>query len=132
MSRENVEAVQWVDEQRLLDGDTDRLLGLMGPDVEYVNPPEAVDPGTRSGRDEVAKALTALGGFDSMSNELHQLFDAGDSVVAQVTFRARGGGSDHEVAQDEAHTWTFRDGRIVRFEWGRDLAAALRAAGVRE
>jgi hypothetical protein len=30
----------------------------------------------------------------------------------------------------EAHTWTLRDGQIVRFEWGRDLQRALEAAGL--
>jgi hypothetical protein len=33
------------------------------------------------------------------------------------------------VLQDEVHTWTLRDGKIVSFEWGRDLASALAAAG---
>ncbi len=131
MSRENVALVQRIYDEGLLDGDPDRLLDLMAPDVEYVNPQEAVDPGIRRGREEVAKALTALGDFDSMSNDLHELFDAGDSVVAQVTFRARSGRSEHQLAQNEAHTWTIRDGRIVRFEWGRDLTAALDAAGPR-
>ena len=129
MSRENVDLVQRIYDHGLLDGDPARLLDLMGPDVEYVNPKEAVDPGTRRGRDEVAKALTALGEFDWTSNDLHELFDAGDSVVAQVTFRARSQRSEHQLAQDEAHTWTVRDGRIVRFEWGRDLTAALEAVG---
>jgi uncharacterized protein len=130
MSHENVELVRRIYDQGLLDGEPARLLDLAAPDVEYVNPPEAVDPGTRRGREEVGKALTALGDFDSTSNELHELFDAGDSVVAQVTFRARSGGSEHEIAQDEAHTWTIRDGRITRFEWGRDLRAALEAVGL--
>jgi hypothetical protein len=65
--------------------------------------------------------------FDSSRHELHELFDGGDSVVAAVTFCTRGRGSDREIVHDEAHTWTLRDGRIARFEWGRDLGAALEA-----
>jgi hypothetical protein len=38
---------------------------------------------------------------------------------------------DPELVQDEAHTWTVRDGRIARFEWGKDLSGALRSAGLR-
>ena len=132
MSQDNVEIVQRIYDRGLLAGDPALLLDLMGPEIEYVNPREAVEPGTRSGREEVAKALTALGDFDWTSNELHELFDAGDSVVARVTFRARGRGSEHQLAQDEAHTWTLREGRIVRFEWGRDLPAALEAVGLSE
>jgi hypothetical protein len=37
-----------------------------------------------------------------------------------------------EVSQEEIHTWTLRNGKPVRFEWGRDLAAALNAVGLEE
>ena len=123
--------VQRIYDDGLLGGEPSRLLGLMSTDVEYVNPPEAVDPGVRRGQDEVAQALEALTAFEWTSHDVHELFDAGDSVVARVTFRARSR-SGHELAQEEAHTWTVREGRIVRFEWGRDLGAALEAVGLRE
>ena len=133
MSWENVELVQRIYDDGLLDRNSAGLFELTAPDVEYVNPREAVDPGVRRGRDEFATAMrNMIEAFDSMSNELHELFDAGDSVVARVTFRTRSRGSDVQVAQEEAHTWTFREGQIVRFEWGRDLRAALEAVGLRE
>jgi len=50
-------------------------------------------------------------------------------VVAAVTFRARSRASDVELTQEEAHTWTFRAGKVTRFEWSRDLASALEAVG---
>jgi hypothetical protein len=34
------------------------------------------------------------------------------------------------VTQEEAHTWTFRDGKVISFEWGRDLPAVLKAVGL--
>ena len=40
MSRENVEIVRGIYEKGLLDLDPDRLLALVWPDVEYINPPE--------------------------------------------------------------------------------------------
>ena len=132
MSRENVELVKRIYDDGLLDGGDARLLDLVSPDVEYVNPPEAVDPGIRRGKDGVAKALAALQNFDSVSHDLHELFDAGDRVVARVTFRTRGRGSEVQIAQDEAHTWTMQNGQIVRFEWGRDLSEALKAVGLSE
>ena len=110
-----------------------RVLALATPDIEYVNPPEAVDSGVRRGTAEVARAFQSIAeSFDSFRHELHELFDAGDSVVAWVSFCTRSAGSASEVVQQEAHTWTLRDGRIVRFEWGRDLKAALEAAGLSE
>jgi len=133
MTRENVEIVRCIYEKGLLDRDPDRLLALAWPDVEYVNPPEAIDPGVRRGVAEVGQALRNLSEpFDFSRNELHELFDAGDLVVAFVSFRTRSRGSEVEVVQEEVHTWTLRGGRIVRFEWGRDLEAGLEAAGLSE
>jgi ketosteroid isomerase-like protein len=133
MSQENIEVVRRIYQDGLFDHKPDQVLALATPDVEYVNPPEAVDPGVRRGTAEVARAFQTLSeSFDSFRHELHELFDAGDSVVAWVSFCTRSGGSETEVVQKEAHTWTLRGGRVARFEWGRDLNAALAAAGLRE
>ena len=133
MSQENVEIVRRIYQDGLFDHKPDRVLALAAPDVEYVNPPEAVDSGIRRGTAEVARAFQNLSkSFVSSRHELHKLFDGGDSVVAWVSFCARSGGSEREIVQKEAHTWTLRGGRVVRFEWGRDLKAALEAAGLSE
>jgi ketosteroid isomerase-like protein len=132
MSQENVEIVRRIYQDGWFDQQPDQVLALAAPDVEYVNPPEAVDAGVRRGTAEVARAFHNISeSFDSFRHELHELFDGGDSVVAWVSFCTRSAGSETEVVQKEAHTWTLRSGRIVRFEWGRDLKAALEAAGVR-
>jgi ketosteroid isomerase-like protein len=133
VSQENVAIVRRIYEQRLILEDPERLLELATPDIEYVNPPEAVDPGTRRGPAEFAQALRNLSeSFDGSRHELHETFDGGDVVVAAVSFYTRGRGSQSEVVQDEAHTWTLRGGLIARFEWGRHLGAALEAAGLSE
>src|SRR6185312_2778622 len=116
-------------------GDFDRigLRSLLSPETEFVNPPDAIEPGVRRGPDEIRAAhRRAAASFDVFEHRATRLFDAGRSVVAQVTFRARGGASGAELEQQEVHTWTFRDGRVVRFEWGRDLGAALKAVGLEE
>jgi ketosteroid isomerase-like protein len=77
-------------------------------------------------------AFRAVGAFETRTSELRELFPAGDSVVAAVTFRARFRDSDVELTQDEAHTWTFRNGKVARYEWCRDLKSALEAVGLRE
>jgi ketosteroid isomerase-like protein len=133
MSQENVEIVRRIYEEGLIDRDQAAVLELATPDIEYVNPPEAIEPGIRRGPVEVAKAMRSFAEFfDSSRHELHELFDRGDAVVAAVSCYTRGRGSDREIVHEEAHTWTLRDGRIARFEWGRDLGAALEAAGLRE
>ena len=133
MSQENVEIVRRIYAEQMMDRGQERLRELFAPDVEYVNPPEAIEPGTRHGPAAVEKAFRSSADFfDLPWNEVRELFDCGDAVVAAVSFRTRGRGSQSEVLQEEAHIWTLRDGRIARFEWGRDLGAALESAGLSE
>jgi ketosteroid isomerase-like protein len=132
MSEENVQIVRRIYKEGLIDRDPKRLLDHFAtPDIEYIDPPEAVDPGTRRGRTEVMLALRrARQSSTTYRHELHELFDLGDTVVAAVS-RHAGRPSSSEM-QEEAHTWTFRDGKVVRFERGGNLEAALEAAGLRE
>ncbi|HSD25613.1 MAG TPA: nuclear transport factor 2 family protein [Solirubrobacterales bacterium] len=130
MSNENVEIVRRIYSEGLIDRDPKRLVDeFAAPDVEYVNPPEAIDPGVRRGRAEVRLALRrARQASPAYRHELHELFDHGDTVVASVS-RHAGRATSSEVTQEEAHSWTLRDGKVVRFERGPDLEAALEAAG---
>jgi ketosteroid isomerase-like protein len=132
MSEENVEIVRRIYGEGLIDRDPKRFVNdFAAPDIEYVNPPEAADPGIRRGRAEVMLALRrARQSSASYRHELHELFDLGDAVVAAVS-RHAGPASSSEI-QEEAHTWTFREGKLVRFERGRNLEAALEAAGMQE
>jgi ketosteroid isomerase-like protein len=131
MSPSNAEIVRRLYETRAIDGQHDALREILDPDAVWINPPEAVDPGTRHGATEVLAAVENLAqSFEKAEHRLHELFDAGDAVVAFVTFHARGRDSGVEVTQDEAHTWTFRDGKVVAFEWSRDRRAALEAVGL--
>jgi ketosteroid isomerase-like protein len=130
MSQENVEIVRHIYEAGLMDRDPQELMKLATPDVEYVNPPYAVEPGVRRGLAAVARAMRAFGEvWESSRHELRQVYDFGDVVVVAVSWYVRGRGSEREIVNEEAHTWTLRDGRIARFEWGQDLGRALEAAG---
>jgi ketosteroid isomerase-like protein len=132
MSEENVEIVRRIYGEGLIDRDPKRFVDdFATPDIEYVNPPEAVDPGVRRGRAEVNLALRrARQSSPSYRHELHELFDLGDTVVAAVS-RHTGPASSSEI-QEEGHTWTLRDGKVVRFERGLNLEAALEAARLRD
>jgi ketosteroid isomerase-like protein len=81
----------------------------------------------------VAQALRAFGEvWEQSRHELHELFDCGDVVVAAFSWHTRSRGSEAELVNQEAHSWTLREGKIVRFEWGQDLDSALGAAGLSE
>ena len=69
--------------------------------------------------------------WEKSRHELRELYDCGDTVVAAVSWHIRNRGSETELVNKEAHTWTLREGRIARFEWGQDLDSALEAAGFR-
>jgi ketosteroid isomerase-like protein len=133
MSQENVEIVRSLYESGAVDGNFDALRQVLDPEAVYVNPPEAVDPGTRRGVDEVMAAVVSVStSFEATDHQLRELFDAGEAVVAFVTALAWGRDSGAQVTQEEAHTWTFRDGKVISFEWSRDLPGALEAVGLSE
>ena len=133
MSRENVKLVRHLYESGLFDRDPEELLELATPDVEYVNPPYAVEPGVRHGVVAVGQAMRRFAEpWEESRHELRELYDRGDAVVASVSWHIRNRGSETELVNEEAHTWTLREGRIARFEWGQDLGTALEKAGASE
>jgi ketosteroid isomerase-like protein len=133
VDQKNVEIVRRIYDEGLIDEDPEWLLELATPDIEYVNPPYAVEPGVRRGPLEVVRAMRAFGEvWERSRHELHDLFDCGDVVVAAVSWHTRSRGSESELVQEEAHSWSLREGRIARFEWGLDLESALEAAGPRQ
>jgi ketosteroid isomerase-like protein len=133
-AEKNVEIVQRIYTDGLIDRDPKRLIDdFASPEIEYVDPPDDPDSGSRHGRTDVILALRrARQSFSEYRHELHELFDAGDTVVAAVTLHATGRARNkrQEIQKEQAHVWTFRDGEIVRFENGRDLKDALEAAGL--
>jgi uncharacterized protein len=132
MSRENVEIVRQMHES--LGGSELRFpAGFLDPEVEWVNPPYAAEPGTRRGRPEFEQAAASVSGaFDEFSFEDDSFIDAGDRVLILTTFVVHGRGSGLEHRQPQGYLWTLRDGRAVRFEWFNSHAEALQAVGLRE
>jgi ketosteroid isomerase-like protein len=133
MSQENVEIVRRIYDEGLLDRDPEWLVELATPDIEYVNPPYAVEPGVRRGLAAVAKAMRRFAEpWEEAHHELRELYDGGDIVVAAVRWHIRSPGSSRKIINREAHSWTLQRGKIARFEWGQDLGKALEAVGLSE
>ena len=114
-------------------GDTEGVLALMHPEIEYVNPDYAVEPGTRRGLLELRTAL--VDGLDSaFSSYEHEVLDVitadEGNVLALLIFRACGLDSGAQIEVAEQHLVTLRGGRVARIEWFHDEAAARRAAGI--
>jgi ketosteroid isomerase-like protein len=101
---------------------------LIAPDVEYINPDYAVEPGTRRGRDSFDEVGSSLADFKL---EIERVVDAGpDEVVVCARYSAYGRGSGVPLGGEHGYVWTIRDGVAVRFRWFQSHDEALAAAGV--
>ena len=129
MSEENVEIVRsfydaWARDE--LPGPVE----LMDPEIEYVNPAAAVEPGTQRGLAAFASAVERIfEAWESWRMEPEQFNAVGDQVAVVVRYRARGRGSGVEVEGRESALWTLRDGRVARYAWFHEPADALEAIG---
>ena len=112
-----------------------RRLGseLLADDAEWVNPPDAVESGTRRGADSFNDAIGRV--FDAWQEvrfEADRVVERGNDVIALGRLRNRGRTAGMEVSQPHGQVWTFRDGRAVRMRWFNTHEETLEAAGVAE
>jgi ketosteroid isomerase-like protein len=99
---------------------------LIHADAEYINPPYAVEPGTRPW----AVALEQLREiYPDFSLEPLEYSAVGEDRVLVIAHARATGASGVTTDQRLAHLWTIRDGLIVRFEWYNDPAEAHAALG---
>lgn len=130
MSQENAELVRRFYEAWARD-DFPGPLELMDPDIEYVNPAEAVEPGTRRGMPAFAEAVEKLlQSWEFWRAEIEELTVVGDEVAVVLRYRARGRGSGIDIEGRESALWTLRNGKVVRYEWFKGPEEALDAAGL--
>src|SRR5262245_23303426 len=112
-------------------GDTDRLLSMCDPEIEFFSPSEQR---TYRGFDGVARYMDDLAAvMEEFHMELQRLLDAGnDRVVVLYRMVAQGAGSGVPVNQEVGAVWQLRNGKLRRGELYLDHAEALEAAGLSE
>ncbi len=135
MSQENVEVVR-----RAIDAwnrrDLAGVLDLAAPEIEYVNSPEAVEPGTKRGHDEVAAVVRSQ--WESLpggSMDIDQLHDRGDEIIGVGRISRLMPGSEARIGNPVLVSWEVHDGRLIRVEMlgaGTRFQKALEAAGLSE
>jgi ketosteroid isomerase-like protein len=114
-------------------GDLAGVVAGMPEDVEWRNPSDAIEAGTRRGRDGFLRALEGLvETFGEMSYEVVDSAEVADATALLVHGRTRGRTSGVASDQRLGHVFRFRGDRIVAFEWYSDPAEALRAIGAAE
>lgn len=106
---------------------------LLDPEIEYVNPDGAIEPGTRGGADEFSRAIAKVfDGWAIWETEPERFESVRDRVAVVVRYRAVGRSSGVEMSGRESALWTLRSGRVVRYAWFHDPQDALKAIGLGE
>jgi ketosteroid isomerase-like protein len=136
MSQANVEIVR-----RMYDAwnrrDEEQLLALSDPEVEYVNSPTAVEPGTRRGTNELLVVVRMQ--WEMLVDgrqEINRIFDRGEEIVVLSRLSRRMPEGDARMEDLALTSWTIRKGKTVRVEvlgFGKtEVDKALKAAGLSE
>ena len=125
MSQENVRIVEAIFEAW---ADGRSAAPFIEKDMEYVNPPDAVESGTKRGRRHLA---TAQDVWPDLHVDPERFIDVGDDVVVVAMMRGRSG-SGLETQWRQGQIWTIRSGKAIRFRWFNDPREALKAVGLSE
>jgi len=136
MSQENLEIVH-----RALAAwngrDIEAMLALTDPEVEYVNSPTAVEPGTRWGHDSLEEVLRAQWEILSDAHwEVDRLYERREEIVGLGRLSRRMPESDSRIEDRILMAFRFENGRVTRMEvlgFGQaEVQAALEAVGLSE
>lgn len=112
-------------------GDMPALAEVMADDIEWVNPGDPDDDpnaGTFKGKEAVLGWFGGLAStLDFTTFEPQEFIAQDDKVVALVYAEATVRDTGRALVNHEAHVWTFRDGKIARFQNYQDTAAVAAA-----
>jgi ketosteroid isomerase-like protein len=123
MSSQNVELVRAIYE---LWERNESARHLIDSELEYVNPPDAVETGTRRDRGALQSVRDV---YPDFTVRPERFIDAGAEIVVPGSVQGTSL-SGVEVNALQTYVWTVRDGRAVRFRWFNELEEALEAVGL--
>jgi ketosteroid isomerase-like protein len=108
-------------------GDLGGLKDFLAEDAEFVNPPEAVEGGTRRGRESALESARSLHDqFRYESAEIVEVTEGPNGILVGIRFVLEGRGSGVRMDETFNHVLRLRDGRVTRLAWfsAREDAAA--------
>ena len=112
-------------------GDMAALAEVMADDIEWVNagdPDDDPNAGTFKGKEAVLGWFGGLAStLDFTTFEPRDFIAQNDKVVSLVYAEATARATGRAFVTHEAHVWTFRDGKLARFQIYLDTAAAASA-----
>ena len=131
-SEQNVEVVRRI-YASWAPGSSPTESNLLDPDIEWVNPSDALEPGTRTGIEVFTSIIEELNDtIGDLRMDVERFIDAGDRVVVIATMRGHGSASGVGIERRHGSVWTIRDGKAVRFQWFYEPDQALEAVGLWE
>ena len=108
-----------------------KLAEVMADDIEWVDPGDPDDDpnaGTFKGKEAVLGWFGGLAStLDYTTFEPREFIAQNDKVVSLVYSEATVRDTGRAFVNPEAHVWTFRDGKLARFQSYHDTAAAAAA-----
>ena len=139
MSQENVEFLKGLfagaaemDKQALLDALPELIAQTCDPEIEWVEDPRRADRRVYRGHEGVRESWERwLENFDEWGGEVERMVDCGDKVLVVAREEGRGSLSGATISQQNYLVFTFRTGRIARYEEFYEEQDALEAAGLR-
>ena len=113
-------------------GDMEAFLRHVDEDVVWIAARSAVE-GAYVGHDGMRKFFADNDeNFEVFEPDFREVRDLGDRILVVGTIHIRGRGSTVETDIPVAGVFTFKHGKLVRWEDFRDRELALEAAGLRE
>jgi ketosteroid isomerase-like protein len=138
MSEENVEFLRGLfagaadlDKRALLDALPELIAQTCDPEIEWVEDPQRADARVYRGHGGVRESWERwLENFEEYGAEVERMVDCGDNVLVVAREQGRGTRSGATVSQRIYSVFSFRDGKITRYEEFLDWRAARDAAGL--
>jgi ketosteroid isomerase-like protein len=140
MSQENVDflaglfaAAESLDKKAMLEALPEAIKETCDPEIEWVEDPQRADGRVYRGHEGVRESWERwLEDFDKWGFEVERISDHGNRVLVVAVERGRGSVSEAEVSGRNYMVFTFRAGKILRYQEFYDEAQALEAARLRE
>ena len=138
MSQENLEFLEGLfagakemDKQALLDALPELIAQTCDPEIEWVEDPRRADRRVYRGHEGVRESWERwLENFDEWGFEVERMVDCDDKVLVYGREEGRGSLSGGTVSQRNFIVYTFRDGKVARYEEFYEERDALEAAGL--
>jgi ketosteroid isomerase-like protein len=114
-----------------LASDFGALQRVLAPDAIYVNPPYALEGGTRRGADSLVEMWRGIHQlFDVESIDIEEMREGPLGIFLLLRVKTYGRGSGLPTDMSQAHVVRLRDGLIAELHWFRSPEEGLQAAGL--